>query len=74
MENHDIFQKTFLRTKQAAVYLNLPASTLEKLRSQGGSPKYAKLGRIIVYDVNDLIAWVEAKKRTSTTDTPTDCL
>lgn len=70
MENTDTFQKVFLRTTQAAKYLNIPASTLEKLRSQGGSPAYAKLGRIVVYDAADLDAWVNARKRTSTIDPP----
>jgi excisionase family DNA binding protein len=69
MENESSnYLKTFLRTQQAADYLNLPASTLEKLRSQGGSPPYSKLGRIIVYALGDLDAWVEDRKRTSTSD------
>jgi excisionase family DNA binding protein len=68
MESTHTYQKVFLRTQQAATYLNIPASTLEKLRSQGGSPAYAKLGRIVVYDTADLDAWVNARKRTSTLD------
>ena len=65
-ENKETFQRVLLRTKQAAAYLNLPASTLEKLRSLGGSPKYAKLGRIVIYDRDDLNVWVDARKRTCT--------
>ena len=70
MENDNTFKKVFLRTKEAAEYLNLTASTLEKLRSQGGSPIYAKLGNIIVYDSADLDTWVGARKRTSTLEPP----
>lgn len=65
-EGREIPQRVLLRTKQASAYLNLPASTLEKLRSLGGSPKYAKLGRIVIYDRDDLDAWVDARKRTCT--------
>ncbi|QRI63611.1 helix-turn-helix domain-containing protein [Shinella sp. PSBB067] len=55
-----------LRTPQAAKYLNISASTLNKLRLVGGGPRYAKLGKSVVYDPADLDAWVEANRRTST--------
>lgn len=55
-----------MRTKDAAEYIGLSASTLEKLRVYGGGPRYAKLGRIVSYDAADLDAWVSGKQREST--------
>lgn len=58
-----------LRTERAAQYLCLSKSTLDKLRVTGGGPEYAALGRVVVYRVEDLDAWVLAHKRRSTSDT-----
>ncbi len=57
-----------LRTAEAAEYLNLSKSTLEKLRLTGGGPRYAKLGKIVVYGLSDLDAWTEARMRMSTSE------
>lgn len=57
-----------LRTPDAAAYLGLARSTLEKLRLTGGGPRYAKLGKICTYSVEDLKAWAEARTRTSTSE------
>lgn len=55
-----------LRTSEAAKYLNISSSTLNKLRLTGGGPRYVKLGKSVVYDLADLNAWVEANRRSST--------
>jgi len=60
--------KVRIRTADAASYLGLSKSTLEKYRISGAGPVYASLGRVIVYDVEDLDAWVDARKRTSTSE------
>ncbi|WP_425374403.1 helix-turn-helix transcriptional regulator [Mesorhizobium kowhaii] len=39
----------WLRTRQAALYLNLSCRTLEKLRSSGGGPAYRKVGGTVLY-------------------------
>lgn len=58
-----------LRTPEAAAYLGLSASTLEKLRVTGGGPVYEKAGpRIVVYSIESLEAWLTARRRTSTSD------
>lgn len=54
------------RTVDAARYLGISKSMLEKLRLTGEGPRFAKLGKVVVYDVADLDAWIEARKRTST--------
>jgi predicted DNA-binding transcriptional regulator AlpA len=61
--------RRILRQPDAAQYLALAESTLEKLRGTGGGPRFVKLGaRAVGYDVHDLDAWVEGQKRTSTSD------
>lgn len=61
--------KRRLRTKAAADYLGLSKSTLEKKRVTGDGPVHAALGRVVVYDVEDLDEYVEERKRRSTSAT-----
>ena len=55
-----------LDTSQAAEFLGVSVSTLNKLRVSGGGPPYLKLGRRVVYDPADLEAWSASRRRTST--------
>jgi predicted DNA-binding transcriptional regulator AlpA len=64
------YQKLHLRTPEAADYLGLSVSNMEKMRFRGEGPAYAKLGRLVVYAISDLEVWVNARKRTFTLDTP----
>jgi predicted DNA-binding transcriptional regulator AlpA len=58
-----------LRTPEAANYLGLSASTLEKLRLWGTGPTYYKAGaKIVVYEQADLDAWLHARRQTSTSE------
>ena len=58
-----------LRTPDAAAYVGLSASTLEKFRVFGGGPEYSKAGpRVVVYSVEALEAWLRARRRSSTSD------
>jgi excisionase family DNA binding protein len=57
---------TNMRVKQAAHYIGLSKSTLDKLRHFGGGPRYFKLGRAVVYRVEDLDAWMAERSRSST--------
>jgi predicted DNA-binding transcriptional regulator AlpA len=57
------------RTGDAAEYLGIGRSTLEKLRLTGDGPRYSKIGkRTVVYDENDLDDYVAARTRRSTSD------
>jgi predicted DNA-binding transcriptional regulator AlpA len=61
-------QKIF-RTPQAAEYIGLAASTLEKMRVYGTGPRWVRLTRRAVgYDVKDLDVYLESQRRTSTSD------
>jgi predicted DNA-binding transcriptional regulator AlpA len=55
-----------MRTPVAAAWLGVSKSFLEKLRLPGDGPRFAKLGKIIVYEDVDLDAWAQARKRDST--------
>lgn len=57
-----------LNTPDAAAYCGSSASTFEKLRLRGGGPIYSKIGRRVVYRVEDLDAWLAANRRRSTSD------
>lgn len=52
----------------AARILNLSQSTLAKLRLSGKGPAYCKLGRRVVYRQEDLAAWLQKNRRSSTSD------
>jgi hypothetical protein len=54
--------------REAAGYLRLSMSTLNRLRVSGGGPRYAKLAGKVLYDVTDLDGWIEDGKRGSTSD------
>ena len=61
--------KKYLRTKEAAPVVGLCARTLAKHRTYGTGPRYRKIGGRVLYDIDDLHAWIEQGARTSTSDT-----
>lgn len=56
----------FLNTAEAAQRLGVSSSYLNKLRLTGGGPVFVKMGAKVVYDLDDLSAWVAARRRSST--------
>ena len=60
------YTKQRLSVREAAQCLGLSVSTLNKLRVFGGGPTFFKLGRRVVYDRADLDAWMDARRRQST--------
>ena len=60
--------KRRLRTSPAAAYCGSTKSTFEKLRLTGDGPPFMKLGRTVVYDTDDLDAWLASRRRRSTSD------
>lgn len=57
----------WLRTRQAALYLNRSDRTLEKLRSGGGAT-YRRVGGTVLYRMEELDAWVDSRSFTSTSE------
>ena len=57
-----------LDASRASGWTGLSTSTLAKLRLSGKGPAYAKLGRRVVYKIDDLEAWIEAHRHQSTSE------
>jgi predicted DNA-binding transcriptional regulator AlpA len=55
-----------LRVTEAAAFLNVSKSWLDKKRITGDGPAYIKAGRRVVYDLSDLDAWVASNRRRRT--------
>lgn len=61
--------RRILRTPEAAAYVGLSVSTLEKKRLDGSGPLFVHLGgRAVGYDLADLDEWIDRQRRTSTSD------
>lgn len=57
-----------LTVEQAAEYLAVSCSYLNKLRVRGDGPAFCKLGRGVRYRLSDLEAWVDAHRVGSTSE------
>jgi hypothetical protein len=69
-DNQESHRPTFLNSKQAADYLGLKPNTLAKMRVYGNGPKYRKHGFRVLYSLDELNAWSDASRRSSTSETP----
>ena len=58
----------YLRTHEAGRFLGLSGRTLEKHRVFGTGPVFRKIGGRVVYAVEDLQAWADKGRQTSTSD------
>ena len=57
-----------VRTKQAAIILDVTKSTLESWRCRGGGPPFVRYGRAIRYREEDLDRFIVSKIRRNTSD------
>jgi predicted DNA-binding transcriptional regulator AlpA len=55
-----------LTVEDAARYVGLSVSFMNRARLHGDGPVFLKLGRRVVYDRSDLDAWLASRRRTST--------
>ena len=53
---------------EAATYLGISKSFLDKKRLDGSGPIYMKIGRRVTYDLSDLEIWVAGQKRRHTSE------
>lgn len=58
--------RRFLDTVAAADYLGLSPRTLQKHRVYGGGPPFRKFGRRVLYALEDLESWADARTCDST--------
>lgn len=61
-----VFNK--LTTSQAAAFLGLSKSLLNKMRLRGNGPAFLKFGRAVRYDLATLEAWAASRSRKSTSE------
>ncbi|WP_454756887.1 helix-turn-helix transcriptional regulator [Cupriavidus campinensis] len=59
-----------LTNTQTAELLGLRSNTLEIWRTQGRGPVFRKIGRAVRYAEADVLAWLDAQTRTSTSHQP----
>lgn len=60
--------KHMFDTAEAADYVGLGKSTLDKFRLTGRGPRFVKIGRRVLYDVRDLDGWLGEHYRRSTSE------
>lgn len=61
--------KKYLRTADAAEYLGVGKSTLERARVEGTGPTFRRLGsKTVAYSVDDLDAWASQQIHRSTSE------
>lgn len=60
--------RRMLRVTEAAAYLALSVSFLNKLRCSGGGPVFRKVGRAVLYHPTDLDVWLASHRRSTTSD------
>jgi len=58
----------YLTNEEAAAYLRLSPRTLEKQRVVGGGPRFRKFGRRVLYAIEDLELWANARACEMTSD------
>jgi excisionase family DNA binding protein len=58
MEQKTIPRRRLWRTREVANYTGLGKSTLDKLRLSGGGCPYIRVGRVVLYDPDDVDAWL----------------
>jgi excisionase family DNA binding protein len=58
----------YLSTREAAAKLSIGASTLKKLRVNGGGPVFHRIGRRIVYSSETLDEWARRETFESTSE------
>lgn len=61
--------KKYFRTADAAAYLGVGKSTLERARVEGTGPTFRRLGsKTVAYSVDDLDAWASEQVHRSTSE------
>jgi predicted DNA-binding transcriptional regulator AlpA len=63
-----IFANRKISIREAAAYLGISKSFLDKTRLNGTGPVYLKIGRRVAYDLGDLEIWVTRQKRRHTSE------
>jgi hypothetical protein len=57
-----------MSTEELARFLRCSTQMLEILRCKGGGPPYAKIGKLVRYRAESVLAWLAAHEVRSTSD------
>jgi hypothetical protein len=68
MMSHENIQSPYLDQDGAAEYTHHSPRTLEKMRVRGDGPAFYKVGKKVIYRIEDLNAWIEKKRCQSTSE------
>lgn len=60
--------KQFLTTDEAAARLGISPGSMRNMRVRGHGPCFAKLGRMVRYDIDRLDAWARGQTYSSTSE------
>lgn len=58
----------YLTTRDLEKYTGISASTWNKKRLTGDGPQFIKVGRTVLYQVDDVDAWLGSRVRRSTSE------
>lgn len=61
-------QPEYIDTADAATMIGLKKTTLQTYRSRGGGPRFVKAGRRVLYKLEELRAWMDARLVTNTSE------
>jgi hypothetical protein len=64
--------KTLIKSSRMEERYGLRSNYLAKLRITGEGPAFLKIGNLIFYEEDRVEAWLESKRRTSTSDPGTE--
>lgn len=59
---------SLINERKAAEILGLKVTTVRRWRFSGGGPRYIKVGAAVRYDVRDIEAFIDAGRRSSTSE------
>ena len=63
MEIETTIPKRAFGEKESGHYLGISVQLLRKFRRDGGGPRFVRIGKRVLYDVNDLnVFWEEQKQ------------
>jgi len=61
----------YISEREAAIFLGVSRKALQSWRAKGVGPRFAKFGRAVRYNVNELTDWADSQQHTSTASVTT---
>ena len=68
MSRHGHLPPNLVKEREVSARLNVEVATLRRWRWAGTGPRFIKIGGAVRYDPEDLTAFIESSRRSSTSD------